>query len=56
MNAFTLDHVILWKKDTNTYSYHDAESSKWINELSIASSTDELNIRVNGNFYLLPII
>ena len=56
MNAFTLEHVLLWKKDTNTYSEHDVDSIKWLNSLLIASSTDELNILVNKNFDLLPMI
>ena len=56
MNAFMLDHVLLWENDTNTYAKHDAERSKWLNTIIIASSTDALNIRVYGNFYLLPII
>ena len=56
MNAFTLDHVLLWQKYTDTYAKHDAEISKWINSLIIASSMYELNIQVNENFDLLPII
>ena len=28
MNAFTLEHVLLWKKDTNTYSEHDVDIIK----------------------------
>ena len=56
MNSFTIKHVLLWQKYTNTYAKHDEESSKWLNALLIASSTDELNIRVNENFDLLPII
>ena len=56
MNAFTLKHVLLCQTDTDTFAHHDAEISKWINVLLIASSTDELNIRVNNNFELLPII
>ena len=56
MNAFTLKHVLLWEKDTNTYFEHDVDSIKWLNSLLIASSTDELNILVNENFDLLPTI
>ena len=56
MNALTLDHVLLCQKETNTYAEHDAYISKWLNALLIASSTDELNIRVNEIFDLLPII
>ena len=55
-NDFALEHVYLWKKETNTYSEQDAESSKQLNALLIASSTDELNIEVNEKFYLLPSI
>ena len=56
MNKFALDHVYLWKKETNTYDEHNVESSKQLNELLIASSTDELNIRVNDKFDLLPVL
>ena len=56
MNAFTIEHVLLWQKDTNTYADHDSESSKCIGALLIASSTDELNIQVNEKFDLLPIL
>ena len=56
MNAFTLEHVLLWKKYTNTYADNDAESSKWINALIISSSTDQLNIWFNEKFDLLPIL
>ena len=28
MNNFALEHVSLWKKETNTYAGHDAEISK----------------------------
>ena len=56
MNDFTLYHVLLWQKDTNNYAKNDAEGSKWINTLLITTSTDELNIQVNGNFDLLKII
>ena len=47
MNSFTLGHVILWGKGTNTYSKHDSEIIKWLNILLISYSTDELNILVN---------
>ena len=40
----------------NTYPENESERRNWINALLIASSTDELNIRVNEEFYLLPII
>ena len=56
MNAFTPDHVLLWQKDTNTYVEHDAERSKWLNALIIASPTDEQNIQVNNKFDLLTFI
>ena len=56
MNAFTLEHVIQRQKDTNTYFKQDTWSSKWLNALIISSSTDKLNIEVNENFYLRPII
>ena len=56
MNAFTLKHVLLWENDANTYAEHNADISKWLSALLIASSTDALNIRFNGNFYLLSII
>ena len=56
MNAFTFNHVLLWEKVTNTYTEHNTESSKCINALCIASSTNELNIQVNDKFYLLTII
>ena len=56
MNDFTLKHVLLWGKDTYTYAYHDADSSKWLNTRPIASSTDELNIWFNENFYLLSVL
>ena len=56
MNAFRLKHMLLWKNDTETYSKHNAESSKWINKIPIANSTDVLNIQVNENFDLLIII
>ena len=56
MNDFTLYHMVLWQNDTNTYAKNDAEGSKWINALLITTSTDELNIWVNGNFDLLKII
>ena len=55
MNNFTLKHVILWQKATNNHTDHDAEISKWLNELLIASPTYGLNIRVNEIFDLLPI-
>ena len=45
MNPFTLEHMLLWQKDTNNYVKNDAESNKRPNELIIASSTDELNIK-----------
>ena len=56
MKYFMIQHVLLWKEYTNTYSKHNAESSKWLNELIIDSSTDELNIQVNEKFELMPII
>ena len=56
MNSFTLKHVLLWQKDTNTYAERDAESIKCLNVLLIASSTDYLNIRVNEKFYLMQIL
>ena len=56
MNAFTLEHVILWKNDTNTYAENDKDIRKWINPLLIASSTDELNIQLNEKFYLMPVL
>ena len=56
INAFMLDHVLLWKKGTNTYADNNVEISKWINALIIASSTDELNIWVNEKFDLMPIL
>ena len=56
MNAFNLKHIILCQKDANTYSMNDADSSKYLNVLPVSSSTDELNIKVNEKFDLLPII
>ena len=44
------------EKYTNTYVDNDAEISKCLNALIIASSIDELNIQVNERFDLLPII
>ena len=56
MNAFTLEHLLQWKKDTYTYAKNDADRSKCINAIIISYSTDEINIRVNENFDLLPIL
>ena len=56
MNAFRLDHVLLWQKDTNTNDKHDAETIKWLNPLLVASSMDELNIQSNENFDLLTTL
>ena len=56
MNSFTLEHVLLCQKDTNTYAEHNAEIRKWLNTLLVDSSTDALNIRVIDKFDLLPII
>ena len=56
MNIFTLEHVLLYKKYTNTYPKHNAECSKRISELLIASSTNEINIWFNEKFDLLPIL
>ena len=39
MNAFALKHILLYQKDTNTYSNRDAESIKCLNILIIDSST-----------------
>ena len=50
MNAFALKHILIWQKYTNTYAEHDSESSKWLNALLIAYSTDALNIQVNEKF------
>ena len=56
MNAFNLSLVLLWQKDNNAYAKHDVEISKWLNELTIASLMNELNIWVNDKFDLLPIL
>ena len=56
MDSLTLEQMLLWQKDTNNYVKNDAESNKRPNELIIASSTDELNIRVNEKLDILPII
>ena len=56
MNIFTLKHVLLYKKYTNTYPEHNAECSKRISALLIASSTNEINIWFNEKFDLLPIL
>ena len=56
MKSLTLDHMLLWEKYTNTYANNDVESSKWLNALLVAYSTDELNIRVNDKFDLLPVL
>ena len=56
MNAFTLNHMLLCKKETNTYAENNAKNRNCINTLIITSSTDELTIRVNKKFDLLPII
>ena len=53
MNAFSIEHVLLWQNDTNTHAEHIVESSKWLNSLLVASSMDELNIQVNDKFDLL---
>ena len=44
MNAFRIEHALIWKNDTNIYADHNAEISKWLNALLIASSTDGINI------------
>ena len=44
MDAFTIEHTILRKKDTNTHANHNAENCKWINTLLISSSMDAPNI------------
>ena len=56
MNDFKLKHVLLWQNYTITYTEHNSESSKCIDAIIVASSTDELNIQVNEKFDLLPII
>ena len=56
MKSLMLDHMLLWEKYTNTYANNDVESSKWLNALLVAYSTDELNIRVNDKFDLLPVL
>ena len=56
MDAFTIEHTILQKKDTNTHANHNAENCKWINTLLISSSMDAPNIWVNEKFDLLPIL
>ena len=56
MNSFTLEHLLLWKKYTNTYANNNSENNKWLNKLLIATSTDALNMRVNEKFELLPIL
>ena len=54
-SRISLDRVIAWQYDTNEYSEVDAESSKWLDHLLVASSTDELNIRVTYKIELLPL-
>ena len=56
MNSFTIKHVLLWGNIMDTYVGHDEDSINCINALIIVSSTDELNIWVNENFDLLPIL
>ena len=47
IKAFTLDHLLLWQKDTNNSDEHDADIIKWINTLIVSTSTYARNIRVN---------
>ena len=56
MNAFTLEHVLLWKEGTDTYANHDEDIREWLNTIIIASSMYELNIGVIEKIYLLNII
>ena len=56
MNALKIKHLLPLQKDTITYANKDAETSKPIHTFLIASSMDELNIRVNDKFDLLSII
>ena len=47
MNAFTLEHVILWEKGTNTYDEHDVESVKafmWLRRYKVVSYPPHLNL------------